>query len=136
MLTPSDFATILQNSYGGINFVVFKTTIYCFLFCLYCILQSTEIPWLEYSFEDSQSGRGLFMAISGHIGVLRVTRQCKRRVIVTLLSPGVQLSWQTSCQLSLCSFVDKTNGTSANPAWRQCDAETLTHTHTHTHTLQ
>lgn len=63
-------------------------------------------------------------------GVLCVTRQCKRRVIVTLLSRSVQLSWQASCQLSLCSFVDNTNGTSANPSWRQCDAETLKHTHT------
>lgn len=37
------------------SFVVFKTTIYCFLFFffLYCITQSTETPWLEYSFEDT-----------------------------------------------------------------------------------
>jgi len=70
------------------------------------------------------------MVISVHIGVLRVTRQCKRRVIVTLLSHDVQLSWRTSCQLSLF-LCGQDQWYQCKSGWRQCDAQTLTHTHTH-----
>lgn len=74
------------------------------------------------------------MMTSGHIEVLCVTRECKRRVIVTLLSHVVQPSWQPSCQLSLSGSVDKTNGTKWKSCRRQCGAFTLTNARTHTHT--
>ncbi len=36
---------------------------HCFLFCLYCITQSTEIPWLEYSFEVNRAEACLLWSV-------------------------------------------------------------------------